>query len=87
MRTTLKVLMVALTATAAPSTRRRLVKHLGLASPVSILLSHDWPNVYLAVKKMTESIEETLVPFVEELRNVGKLMPRTIIYCRTISLC
>ena len=68
MRTTLNVLMVALTATAAPSTRRRLAKHLGLASPLSILLSPDRPNVYLAVKKMTESIEETLVPFVEELQ-------------------
>lgn len=88
-RSLLNAPMLALTATIRPKTRARLTKFLGMTSCVHLLLSPDRHNVRLCARSIgsNASIDQTLKPIVDELKEKESHAPRIIIYCRSITLC
>jgi len=74
---------MALTATATSDTRKAICKSLNLSNPVMILKSPEKSNIVYKVIRKTMSMEETLLPLVEELRSNRLRTKKTIIFCRT----
>ena len=78
--------MMALTATATRSTRQAVVRVLKMVHPEVVSISPNKLNIKYYVKMNVHTLEETLAPLVEELRQKRR-MDRTIVFCRTYDQC
>ena len=74
--------VMALTATATQPTRKEIIKRLEMKKPVFIYMPPAKPNiVYVVLDKPT--IEDVVLPIVNELQTKGTEASKKIIYCRT----
>ena len=78
--------LLALTATATVTTRKKIQCILGMKDPVIIAVSPDKANMSYWVKERG-TIEETFAPLAAMLRNERTKMPRVIIFCRRCEDC
>ncbi|KAL5500654.1 hypothetical protein EMCRGX_G012248 [Ephydatia muelleri] len=78
--------LLALTATATVTTRKKIQCILGMKDPVIIAVSPDKANMSYWVKERG-TVEETFAPLAAMLRNERTKMPRVIIFCRRCEDC
>jgi ATP-dependent DNA helicase RecQ len=78
--------IMALTATDSLTLRLKLADIIGMKNPTTVVLSPCKLNLSYQVLPFT-SIEDNFTPMLENLRNLRKSFPRTIIYCRTMDHC
>jgi ATP-dependent DNA helicase RecQ len=81
------VKIMAVTATASPTTRQQIICILGMNRPVMIVKCPDKPNVVYTIKKKKEEIEEAFQPLVDELLEKRTNVDKTIIFCRNYTDC
>ena len=78
--------VMALTATATKSVLEDVIRILGLRNPVAIVISPSRANISYIVKSY-DSITDSFLPPLEDLRKLRLEFPRTIIYCRRFVDC
>ena len=74
--------LMALTATATKQSRRDICKVLSMKKPVVVSVTPNKPNIKYEVIPRCSTLEETLAPLVEELRQQRRLMDRVLIFCQ-----
>ena len=81
-----RVNIMALTATASRQTRQKVVRILGMKSPVVVSISPHRANIvyWVGAKNI---MQEAFSPVFERLRTERTLMPRMIIFCRLYTDC
>jgi len=81
----MNVPFIALTATATPATRIKIIRMLALDSPIVTLTTVDRQNIFLSASKKTKDIVDELKQFM--VTKDGKLQFNgdTIIYCISIA--
>lgn len=76
-----RVNVMALTATATTLLQKNVIETLGMVNPVIIEISPEKSNLYFSLTKF-ESIEISLKPLMQELKEKRMNMERTLIFCR-----
>ena len=79
-----KVNFMALTATASHPTRERIFRSLGMLQPKIVYITPQKKNIMYAVKKK-EGIECLVSGIATHLVELGKNMPRIIIFCNNMT--
>ena len=74
---------MALTATASPSTRKDIIKMLGMKKPHVIVRCPNKHNIIYTVGKKSDDIDVVFEPFVEEVKRKRTKMDKVIIFCRS----
>uniref|UniRef100_A0A1X7V0T4 DNA 3'-5' helicase n=1 Tax=Amphimedon queenslandica TaxID=400682 RepID=A0A1X7V0T4_AMPQE len=82
-----RVCMMALTATASTSSRKEIIKLLGMKKPHLIIRCPNKPNIIYYVEEKTQDIEIVFKPLVEEVKVKGTRMDKVIIFCWTCNDC
>ena len=75
--------VVALTATATPTIKSKIIQSVGMNEPKLIEITPDRPNIFFESRRRPNRREErnnVLTPFVEELKEKRSEMPLTIFY-------
>ncbi|XP_019858455.1 PREDICTED: uncharacterized protein LOC100633019 [Amphimedon queenslandica] len=78
---------MALTATASQTTRKSVIKLLGMHKPVTISKSPSKCNIIYFVTEKADEIEVELAYLVDELRAYRTNTTKTIVFCRTYNDC
>ena len=78
--------VMALTATATCAVHHDVECVLGMKKPTIVVISPSKANIYYCVRK-SDSMVDTFVPMLEQLRILRCDFPRTLIYCRKFSDC
>lgn len=78
---------MALTATATKTTRKAIIKVLGMVRPAIVAVSPNKENIKYIVRANPGVLEDTFAGLVEELRRERASEDRTIIFCRTYDQC
>lgn len=78
--------ILALTATASHTTFTTVCKRLSLINPILIGCSPQRPNIIYSVKPLP-SVEELCYELSDGLKKLGKMYPKTIVFCRSYSDC
>ena len=81
------VRIMALTATATKSSRRKICQTLGMVKPDIIAVSPNRPNIEYKIECKRDTIEEQYSPLVEELRRKRTMTDRSVIFCRSYTDC
>ena len=77
---------LALTGTADKNTQSTIIKSLSMVNPKRIVISPERKNLLIAVVKCRKSDMFTNLDWlVDMIRNQGKNMPKTIIFCNMMS--
>ena len=79
--------MLAVTATASSSTRRFLLKHLGMAGCIDISLNPDRSNIRLSLIRVSNDIHENFQHMIQLLSMTREKTTRCVIYTRSIVTC
>ena len=79
--------VVALTASATPSTIDDISKSLCMRHPVHITASPNRPNIYYSIQRKESSLDSDFGYLIEELRVKRHETPRTIVYCTSVLEC
>lgn len=79
--------MMAVTATASPTTRKEVIRMLGMQKPFMIVRCPDKANIFYSVEEKNGGIEEGFASLVEELREKRMKFEKTIIFCRSYNDC
>ena len=82
-----EVRVIALTATATKSSRKKIRETLGMAKAIVISEPPNRPNIEYRVEKKKATIEEQFASLFEELKRKRLTMERTVIFCRTYTDC
>lgn len=78
---------MALTATASTSTRKDVIRILGMNKPVLILRSPNKANIVYSVAEKSDEVENELHYLVDEVDHYRTETVKTIIFCRTYNDC
>ena len=79
--------LLALTATATATTRKKILSVLAFNHGIEIVLSPDRKNVKLCVKKVTDDISQNFSWLAKEIEMKGVACPKTLIYVRDYHNC
>ena len=79
--------LLALTASATPSTIEDISKSLCMRHPVCITANPNRPNIRYVVARKKPTLEEEFEWLIEELRSKREKTPRTIVYCTSVLEC
>ena len=82
-----QVPFLALTATASPSTRKKIIKSLSLNKCLEITVSPNRRNIKLLVLKVASDISVNFAWLARELGKLRVQCPRTLIYVRDYKTC
>ena len=74
------VKLMALTATAAVTTRTSICQILGMIEPSVVAVTPNQTNIYYSVEKKNTDVEETFTELVNEIRQKRLHIPRVIIF-------
>lgn len=78
-----EVNFMALTVTASPSTRECIFRSLCMLQPVIVYMTPQKKNIMYSVKGMESLVERITTQLVD----LGKYMPRVIIFCKQYDQC
>ena len=82
-----QVPFLALTATASPSTREKIIKSLSLKKCLEITVSPNRKNIKLFVLKVASDVSVNFSWLARELAKMRVECPRTLIYVRDYKTC
>ena len=76
-----------LSATVTTTTKEKIVNNLQLRSYTSIHRSPDRPNIEYRIQRVSRDLHTSFNWLIEQLRSKKELLPKVIVFCRSISTC